>query len=569
MNPYATESHPRLSSRLVWKLYGEVVATPEELIVKKSLIKQTPKAGLNESNKKLPVKADFNITRFLPNNHTFAVAEANGIRQHYREFIAIIGSLAPSNSPLHKNAANTMYNIITRINSMDMAYKDALSYFGFIDRKIFEDAVNHAIALAAIENGHNSTNGDSHTNPALNSSGLFKLDFNYDEPKLFLIDGDNDDNEQESNSSIAINSKTSPDESVLLWLTTAADAYIKTHQSLLNVVQFCTEVVTICRASKSDEDLQMKLFELVGESDIEFLFGIVQRANEIKRLDLTEIADNKKRDSSTTLLASKENPINPPAEITQTKETVPWENMSANQRKKMQIREQKEMEAALRASQEEDVSKDWLARLGFNEEYLLQERALGLQKNRTMESWTENLAAEGTREYHEQRGLPAGTKKTYGDGFEEVFIPAAPRPPSPREGELISISVLEPWAQTAFKGTTSLNRIQSKVFSCAYYSSENMLVCAPTGAGKTNIAMLTLLQLMRQYMSADGVFDKTGFKAIYIAPMKALAQEVTAKFSERLKPLGVVVKEYTGLCIFIQFLLIKQINSGSGIIYCR
>lgn len=66
-----------------------------------------------------------------------------------------------------------------------------------------------------------------------------------------------------------------------------------------------------------------------------------------------------------------------------------------------------------------------------------------------------------------------------------------------------------------------------------------------TGAGKTNIAMLTFLQLVKQHIS-NGVLDKASIKAIYIAPMKALAQEVVSKFSERLEPLGLVVKEYTG-----------------------
>jgi len=38
----------------------------------------------------------------------------------------------------------------------------------------------------------------------------------------------------------------------------------------------------------------------------------------------------------------------------------------------------------------------------------------------------------------------------------------------------------------------------------------------------------------------------TGKKIVYIAPMKALAQEVVEKFSSKLKPLGIIVKELTG-----------------------
>lgn len=58
--------------------------------------------------------------------------------------------------------------------------------------------------------------------------------------------------------------------------------------------------------------------------------------------------------------------------------------------------------------------------------------------------------------------------------------------------------------------------------------------------------MLALLQLAKEHLRADGSVDRDAFKAIYVAPMKALAQEVVSKFQERLKPLGMVVKEYTG-----------------------
>lgn len=84
-----------------------------------------------------------------------------------------------------------------------------------------------------------------------------------------------------------------------------------------------------------------------------------------------------------------------------------------------------------------------------------------------------------------------------------------------------------------------------------------MLVCAPTGAGKTNIAMLTFLQLVKQNIS-DGMLDMGAIKAVYIAPMKALAQEIVAKFSERLKPLKMTVKEFTGkyfLCYTIYYFM--------------
>lgn len=36
--------------------------------------------------------------------------------------------------------------------------------------------------------------------------------------------------------------------------------------------------------------------------------------------------------------------------------------------------------------------------------------------------------------------------------------------------------------------------IPTQVYHAAFKTSENLLVCAPTGAGKTNVAMLSLLQ---------------------------------------------------------------------------
>lgn len=125
-----------------------------------------------------------------------------------------------------------------------------------------------------------------------------------------------------------------------------------------------------------------------------------------------------------------------------------------------------------------------------------------------------------------------------GKGFEEVFVPAATPAPPPKDGELVSIDFLPPWAQMAFAGYKTLNRIQSRIFDAAFHTNQNLLVCAPTGAGKTNIAMISVLHEVGANMSDDGVIDGDAFKVVYVAPMKALAAEVTAAFAKRLEPLG-------------------------------
>ncbi|URE24984.1 activating signal cointegrator 1 complex subunit 3, partial [Musa troglodytarum] len=109
----------------------------------------------------------------------------------------------------------------------------------------------------------------------------------------------------------------------------------------------------------------------------------------------------------------------------------------------------------------------------------------------------------------------------------------------------IEIKELDDFAQAAFRGYKSLNRIQSRIYQTTYHTNENILVCAPTGAGKTNIAMIAILHEIKQHFK-DGFLHKDEFKIVYVAPMKALAAEVTATFSHRLSPLNLVVKELTG-----------------------
>jgi activating signal cointegrator complex subunit 3 len=192
-----------------------------------------------------------------------------------------------------------------------------------------------------------------------------------------------------------------------------------------------------------------------------------------------------------------------------------------------------------------------------------------------------------------KKALPAGTKRSNFEGYEVVDVPAM----NPNKGlpppDLVQISTLEEWAQTAFKGYKTLNRIQSRIFqvhhrncaclcsdatirSCSllspvkywihaisqlreddskasmaacglqtgYRTNANMLVCAPTGAGKTNIAMITVLHEIRQHMR-DGRIQEDNFKIVYVAPMKALAAEVSRTFGNRLTDLGIQVCQIT------------------------
>ena len=172
-------------------------------------------------------------------------------------------------------------------------------------------------------------------------------------------------------------------------------------------------------------------------------------------------------------------------------------------------------------------------------------------------------------------GIPESTERTNNRIMEEIHIPHTCTPPPPVGEEKIQIRELDNIAQLAFKGTMrscdchcchddeicmlmrcrrkkeaskvkqttrqsntthpcmscdchmtckfsshvlslssgmkSLNRIQSIVFDTAYFTSENLLISAPTGAGKTNIAMLTVLREIKNNIEA-GVIRRDQFK---------------------------------------------------------
>ncbi len=149
--------------------------------------------------------------------------------------------------------------------------------------------------------------------------------------------------------------------------------------------------------------------------------------------------------------------------------------------------------------------------------------------------------------------LPDTARRTAHKGYDEIYIPApAPRPMGPDE-RLIPIEGLPSWMHAAFAGgsMTTLNRVQSRVCSTALESDDNFLVCAPTGAGKTNVALLAMLRTMSHFRedsstSLSSSMDGSAFKMVYIAPMKALVQEMVATFSSRLAPYGLRVGELTG-----------------------
>ncbi|KAM7391571.1 hypothetical protein PAMP_022252 [Pampus punctatissimus] len=159
--------------------------------------------------------------------------------------------------------------------------------------------------------------------------------------------------------------------------------------------------------------------------------------------------------------------------------------------------------------------------------------------------------------------LPDGSFRKQRKGYEEVHVPALKPKPFADDEVLVAIEKLPKYAQAGFEGFKTLNRIQSKLFKTAMETDENLLVCAPTGAGKTNVALMAMLREIGKHINVDGTINVDDFKIIYIAPMRSLVQEMVGSFSKRLASYGIVVSELTG-----DHQLCKEEINATQIIVC-
>ncbi|KAL3423556.1 Pre-mRNA-splicing factor brr2 [Phlyctema vagabunda] len=147
--------------------------------------------------------------------------------------------------------------------------------------------------------------------------------------------------------------------------------------------------------------------------------------------------------------------------------------------------------------------------------------------------------------------LPEGSTKRTFKGYEEIHVPAPKKRNEPGDRD-IPVSEMPEWSRGPFlkaggTGEPKLNKIQSKCYPQAFLDDGNMLICAPTGSGKTNVGMLTILREIGKNRNPEtGEINLDAFKIVYIAPLKALVQEQVGNFGARLKPYGIQVSELTG-----------------------
>uniref|UniRef100_A0A8B9LFR2 U5 small nuclear ribonucleoprotein 200 kDa helicase n=1 Tax=Astyanax mexicanus TaxID=7994 RepID=A0A8B9LFR2_ASTMX len=159
--------------------------------------------------------------------------------------------------------------------------------------------------------------------------------------------------------------------------------------------------------------------------------------------------------------------------------------------------------------------------------------------------------------------LPDGSFRKQRKGYEEVHVPALKPKPFSDDETLVAVEKMPKYAQAAFEGFKTLNRIQSKLFKTTMETDGNLLVCAPTGAGKTNVALMAMLREIGKHINMDGTINVDDFKIIYIAPMRSLVQEMVGSFGKRLASYGITVSELTG-----DHQLCKEEINATQIIVC-
>ncbi|KAF8067393.1 MER3 [Scenedesmus sp. PABB004] len=124
----------------------------------------------------------------------------------------------------------------------------------------------------------------------------------------------------------------------------------------------------------------------------------------------------------------------------------------------------------------------------------------------------------------------------------------APDNPSAAEYALKAVRDLPAAFQPLFP-FSYFNPVQSECFDVAARSDANMVVSAPTGAGKTGVMELAVLRVLARHLAPGGASlapPRGRAKVVYLGPIKALVQERQADWARRFGGLGLSVVQLTG-----------------------
>lgn len=285
------------------------------------------------------------------------------------------------------------------------------------------------------------------------------------------------------------------------WLETRCQDIAQRKEGL-NAAEMCDQLVSVLAAQDSPDELQITLAEIVGFDDLDLVIELIAHRSEI---------------------------LSTPAPQ---KDSV-LQNLQTKGRREDALRQQdyEHKHAGLMPKQNREENPQY--------PHVYKSYHAG------------NTLSVTGRKY----GLPVGSTHREESRYTEYSIPAAKVGTLGAGQRLVPVSEMDGLCKGTFRGYKTLNRMQSLLYDVAYRSKENMLICAPTGAGKTDAAMLTILNAIARHTTpnplhepdaSEFVVETEEFKIIYVAPMKALAAEITEKLGKRLAWLGIAVRELTG-----------------------
>ena len=104
--------------------------------------------------------------------------------------------------------------------------------------------------------------------------------------------------------------------------------------------------------------------------------------------------------------------------------------------------------------------------------------------------YTTHVAGNKLDSKGRQYALPVGHTRKEERFYEEYTIPAGKVGTLGQGRKLVEIAEMDGLCRNTFKGYKTLNRMQSLVYPVAYQTSENMLICAPTGAVSASSVLL-------------------------------------------------------------------------------
>ncbi|KAK9480126.1 Sec63 Brl domain-containing protein [Lipomyces japonicus] len=313
------------------------------------------------------------------------------------------------------------------------------------------------------------------------------------------------------------------------WLIAKCQSFLIRNNSLsLSADELASTLEEILKSRSADNEIESRLLDILGFDDIEFAIELIRNRSH--------------------MLESSAAPINHHSQVWIKNNSEPKVYMKKGIHDDLDTKyktprlltkeeHQKKLEANIQARKMEPPPAASSSEMNYPHVY----RA--------------HNAGNTLSAYGNKYSLPVGTTRESLDLYEEIIVPYPKSKPVQFGEKLVNIRDMDLICKETFKGYKTLNRVQSLVYPVAYGTNSNMLICAPTGAGKTDVAMLTILNAISMnctpspFRDPDAEFyhvAKNDFKIVYVAPLKALAAEVVEKLGKRLKWLGIEVRELTG-----------------------